>query len=270
MSPTDRITDALFELDGITLAEVDARASLLARVESKFIVSADVVEAVLRESRGHFDVLEINRCRAFDYDTRYFDDAGYSSYFAHHQDRRRRFKVRMRTYLHTGVTFAEIKLKWRRGLTVKRRVAIDDRDATQLDPSTLSLISQAHEEYYGRPIARALRAVLDVRYRRVTLVSREEACRLTFDTCLAFAAQERVWACPRTTFVVEVKSARHASRSRAMVRALGQRPVRRLSKYCVGLAATGLVPAGVRVRTATSRLSLAPCHPPRRASADDA
>jgi hypothetical protein len=257
MSPTGRITDALHGLDGIPLGEADTRARLLARVEAKFIVSTEVVEAVLREARGHFDVLEIDRCREFGYDTRYFDDDGYSSYFAHHQNRRRRFKVRTRTYHQTGVTFAEIKLKWRRGLTVKRRVAID-RGGSQLDVSTFSLISAAHEAYYGRPIDRPLQAVLDVRYRRMTLVSREEACRVTFDSCLAFAAGDRAWACPDTTFVVEVKSTRYASRSRAMFRALGQRPVRRLSKYCVGLAATGVVPAGCRVRAATRLLSLTP------------
>ena len=259
MSPTVLITDALRDFHGLPLPAVEARANLLARVESKFIVSSAVMEAVLREARGHFDVLEIDGCREFGYDTRYFDDDGYSSYFAHHQDRRRRFKIRTRTYLHSGTTFAEIKLKWRRGLTVKRRVPLDAGGVANLDPATLSLISQAHEEYYGRPIDRPLRAVLDVRYRRITLVSREEACRLTFDTCLAFAARDRQWACPETTCVVEVKSARHASRSRAMFRALGQRPVKRLSKYCVGLAATGVVPAGCRVRAATRLLSPAPC-----------
>jgi hypothetical protein len=258
MSPTDRITDALSALDGIPLAQADARAGLLARVESKFIVPASVVEAALRVSRGHFDILEIDQCREFGYETRYFDDDGYSSYFAHHKDRRRRFKVRTRTYLHTGIAFAEIKLKWRRGLTVKRRLAIDRSKASRLDPATLSLLSAAHETYYGRPLERPLRAVLDVRYRRMTLVSREEACRVTFDSALAFTALDRVWTCPDTMFVVEVKSTRHASRSRAMFRALGQRPVRRLSKYCVGLAASGVVPAGCRVRAATHLLSLAP------------
>jgi hypothetical protein len=121
MSPTALITDALRDFDGLPLAALEARANLLARVESKFIVSSAVMEAVLREARGHFDVLEIDGSREFGYDTRYFDDDGYGSYFAHHQDRRRRFKVRVRTYLHSRTTFAEIKLKWRRGLTVKRR-----------------------------------------------------------------------------------------------------------------------------------------------------
>jgi hypothetical protein len=259
MSPTALITDALRDFDGLPLAALEARANLLARVESKFIVSSAVMEAVLREARGHFDVLEIDGSREFGYDTRYFDDDGYGSYFAHHQDRRRRFKVRVRNYLHIRTTFAEIKLKWRRGLTVKRRFPIDFGMDAHLDSATLSLISQAHEDYYGEPLERSLRAAVDVRYRRVTLVSREEACRLTFDTCLAFAARDRQWACPETRCVVEVKSARHASRSRAMFRALGQRPVRRLSKYCVGLAATGVVPAGCRVRTATRLLALAPC-----------
>ena len=261
MSLTARITDALRDFDGVPLAEVDARANLLARVESKFIVPAEVMGAVLREAHGHFDVLEIGGCREFGYDTQYFDDEGYSSYFAHHQDRRRRFKIRIRTYLDSGTAFAEIKLKWRRGLTVKHRVPLDAGGLPHLDAATFSRISQVHHEYYGRPIDRPLRAVLDVRYRRITLVSREEACRLTFDTCLAFAARGRRWACPDATCVVEVKSARPASRSRAMFRALGQRPVRRLSKYCVGLAMTGVVPAGCRVRTATRLLSLAPNQP---------
>ena len=247
MSPTVRIADALGGLDGISLAEADARASLLARIESKFIVSAQVVEAVLREARGHFDVLDIDGRCEFGYDTRYFDDDAYSSYFAHHQDRRRRFKVRSRTYLESGLTFAEIKLKWRRGLTVKRRLLLEGGPPAHLDAATLSMISAAHEEYYKRPIRQTLRPAIDVQYRRITLVSREEACRLTFDTCLGFASLDRRWMCPPDMFVVEVKSARHASRSRAIFRALGQRPVRRLSKYCVGLAATGLVPAGAPI-----------------------
>jgi len=85
-------------------------------------MGVDVLRQAMRELARYFDILEINGQRKFAYDTCYFDDADYSSYFDHYKGRRIRCKVRMRKYADANLCFVEVKLKHKRGMTIKERL----------------------------------------------------------------------------------------------------------------------------------------------------
>ena len=67
-------------------------------------------------------MLEIDGRRSFGYESVYFDTPQLSTYRAHLQRRRQRFKARTRTYTDSGLCMFEVKLTGARGETVKQRV----------------------------------------------------------------------------------------------------------------------------------------------------
>ena len=67
-------------------------------------------------------MLEISGIRSFRYESVYFDSPDLLTYRSHVQGRRKRFKVRSRSYMDTGECMFELKLKNRVGTTVKSRI----------------------------------------------------------------------------------------------------------------------------------------------------
>ena len=105
-----------------------ARSALLGALalgewpDRKYFVPADVFGWLIAELADQLRVLDIDALRSFDYESVYFDTPELSTYRAHVQRRRLRFKARTRTYLDSGLTMFEVKLTGARGETVKRRV----------------------------------------------------------------------------------------------------------------------------------------------------
>ena len=67
-------------------------------------------------------MLDIDGRRVFGYESTYFDTPDCEQYRAHRQGRRRRYKVRSRSYVDTGLSMFEVKTKGLRGATVKHRM----------------------------------------------------------------------------------------------------------------------------------------------------
>ena len=106
--------------------------------------------------------------------------------------RRRRFKVRTRTYLDTGLCFLEVKTRGARGTTVKRRMSYHPDDASRLTGPGRSFVAVclASTGITGpaaaREIAAALRPVLATTYERTTLHLPDAEARATIDTALTW------------------------------------------------------------------------------------
>ena len=77
----------------VSLCELESRASMLERLDNKYVLRGAVLGQALEALQQEFDILEIDGRREFTYETMYFDDARRSSYFDHHQGRRRRCKA---------------------------------------------------------------------------------------------------------------------------------------------------------------------------------
>ncbi|MCO4848760.1 MAG: polyphosphate polymerase domain-containing protein [Yoonia sp.] len=225
----------------ITLEQLNAKAEMMARIDNKYVVQSDQLLALVPHFSQAFDILDIKEQRAFTYDTRYFDDAARSAYFEHHQGKRRGFKVRVRNYVDARLCFLEVKVKGQRGMTEKYRMPYDLNDLSDLTPDASVFAKNTYSRQYDKSFDYHLRPSLDVRYQRMTLVARSGGERMTIDTDLRFQSEDQMFATGTGVFIVETKSANGRGLADRLLRTAGERPTRRCSKYCIGMAATGQV-----------------------------
>lgn len=225
----------------ISLEHLNDKAEMMARIDNKYVVPGEDLLALAQDLSESFDILDISEQRAFTYDTRYFDDADCSAYYEHHQGRRRGFKVRARSYVDAELCFLEVKVKGSRGQTEKYRMPYDPTHLASLTSEAVDFARTTYSRQYDKPFTYELHPSLDVRYQRMTLVAHHGGERMTIDTDLSFKSPDRSIATGTRVFIVETKSANGRGLADRLLRAKGQRPMRRCSKYCIGMAATGRV-----------------------------
>lgn len=223
-------------LPAVSLYELTASAALLTRVDRKYVLTTSDLDRLGRHLPQHTRVLEIEGQRSVGYTSTYLDTPGLTSYLDAAHRRRRRWKVRTRSY-ETGGHFLEVKT-CRGTSTVKERIPW--RDTTRLDPMRLDNGGRDFVETALRSSgivldAATLAPALVTRYRRSTLLL-PSGTRATLDLGLVWTASETV-ACKGfgDRVVLETKSARAPSELDRLLWRLGHRP-QRISKYAVGLA----------------------------------
>jgi hypothetical protein len=251
-----RIAQSLRTFGTISLDGLNTKAAMLERLDNKYIVAADQLLPAFRRFADLFDVLEIGGKRAFTYATDYFDDSQAQAYHDHHQGRRKRCKVRIRNYVDAGFSYLEVKLKDVRDATVKKRLRLA-RPGSTLCAESLAFIDACHLDMYGAPLGRNLLPVIGMDYERITLVAREGGERMTIDTRLAFRAANLERDVAPDMFILETKSARGNGIADKILRAEHLHPTRNCSKYCIGMAALGLVGRHNRFLPAFRKLRLA-------------
>jgi hypothetical protein len=188
---------------------------------------------VLDRMAAELAALQIDGRRLFRYESVYFDTPDLTAYRQHAHGRRRRVKVRTRTYLDSGECLLEFKRVGTRGETVKERYPYAASSRDLLDDPARALAAQR----VGHSIdAAALDRVLTVGYRRATLVDPARGTRLTCDVDLRFEDGRGGSCAPLPgAVIVESKTVGAESPVDRLLRGLGRRPVS-LSKYCVGMA----------------------------------
>ncbi|MGB8816675.1 MAG: polyphosphate polymerase domain-containing protein [Rhizobiaceae bacterium] len=220
----------------VSLGALESKAGMLERIDNKYVVDEHVLRQAIPDLSEHFDMLDIEGCRAFTYDTCYFDDADCRNYFDHHQSRKKRIKVRMRKYLEAGLCFVEVKLKDRRGATVKKRLRTEVDRYGMLDASAEQFVRKVYFDLYHRPFECDIFRNLDMRYKRITLVAKDGGERMTLDNGLQFFMDGQDRAIDESLFVIEAKSAKGNGIADRILRRLHQHPTKHVSKYCTGLA----------------------------------
>src|SRR5699024_11159671 len=149
------------------------------------------------------------------------------------QGRRRRYKVRSRTYVDTDLCMFEIKTKGLRGATVKHRREQPLDNAGKLTEDNLEFAADVLHETYGQQLP-DLQPALANAYTRATLVDPVDGERVTCDVDLRYSdAQGQAFG--PDMVVVETKSADGRGISDRALASLGIRPVS-MSKYCLGVA----------------------------------
>ncbi len=225
----------------ISLAALNEKAEMLSRIDNKYVIPKASLVKVIPMLSAHFDVLEIQEQRTFSYDTRYFDDPQRSAYFEHHQGLRKGFKVRVRRYLDAGLCYLEVKVKGGRGMTEKYRQPYDPAQLDALTPDARYFAATTYHDQYHKPFGYDLRPSLDVRYLRITLVAKAGGERMTIDTDLRFSNDRGSISLGTGVLIVETKSANGRGIADRHLRTIGERPTKRCSKYCIGMAAMGEV-----------------------------
>lgn len=229
--------EAVELLPSVSLAELDAAAALLTRVDRKYVIEAGELDAVLA---GPYDsgvaglrALEVDGRRSSRYESTYLDTVELDSWAAAAHSRRRRWKVRTRTYADTGERWLEVKTRGRRGVTVKERLP---HDALEISgPAGAWLRDRLGAAHVHDIDPSGLVATLRTSYARTTLLLADGAGRATVDRDLRWMSGHGT-AEVGDVLVVETKSA--SARPGPLDRRLwelGHRPIR-ISKYGTGLA----------------------------------
>jgi hypothetical protein len=185
-TPAERaVAAAAAMVEPIGLDELMELAELQTRVDRKYFVPAGVFRRLIAELAGELRVLDIDGRRTFGYESVYFDTPQLTTYRAHLQRRRQRFKARTRTYTDSGLCMFEVKLTGARGETVKQRVPHRTKDRAELTDGARAHLRTALCTAYHQDMPAEMGPTLATTYRRTTFVSRTGDVRLTCDVGLA-------------------------------------------------------------------------------------
>ena len=215
--------------DPITLSELDEH-NLQERIDTKYLLDEALLPEILDEIKDDYTVLHVAGKSIQPYLTLYYDTESYANYFAHHNGRRPRFKIRMRKYVNSSASFLEVKEKNRKGRTVKSRLQINDI-ANRLAPQHYQFISEVF------PLGLVpLKPVIWNRYDRLTLVNKHTLERVTVDLGFNAYNQNGFISWDRLA-IVEIKRGSRSLCS-GFYQAIRERYLRpvNFSKYCVSLA----------------------------------
>jgi hypothetical protein len=202
----------------ISLDELVARAELLSRHDRKYVLPPAVLGGLPASTR----VLEIDGRREFTYRSVYFDTPELVSYLGAAYGRRRRFKLRLRSYLETGQEFVEVKTRGPRGMTVKTRF-----------PYGSGAFAEAAVVLGGN---HCFSPTLTTHYRRSTYFLPADGSRVTVDVRPAWTLPDGTGLHLPECVIVETKTAHAAGAADRLLWAMRRRPVA-ISKYATGLAA---------------------------------
>lgn len=230
------ITNCLQDMAPITLEEMDA-VKLMNRIDSKYVVNEVTLLRMLEEAgRAGYRVLVSEGERISPYDSVYYDTAGLTMFYLHHNRRLVRQKVRTRCYVNSGDAFLEIKRKNNHGRTNKKRMSIPTDKLMDFGsiPEACEYLAK-HSWFQAADLTPSART----RFSRITLVNPALTERLTIDTRLFFENfRSGVDTTLQDAVIVELKQdGRADSQMKKILLDLRVKPLR-VSKYCMAVTLT--------------------------------
>lgn len=225
------------QLESISLDELVAEAALLTRVDRKYAMSAADARKALADLPRETRVLTMGGRRAFAYESYYFDTPDLLSYRMAALGRRRRFKLRTRSYMESEDAFLELKTRGARSATVKERIEYGFDEREVLTDEGLAYAAEGLAALgIDDPLALHLQPTLATRYRRTTLLAPGDGGRATIDTNLVWELADGTTLELPDLVIVETKSGQRTGIIDRMLWAHRIRP-ETISKYGTGLAA---------------------------------
>ena len=184
---------------------------------------------VLEKIKPFYRILKINNNLVFTYDTTYFDTDNFLFYNQHHNENRKRFKVRFRQYSSGNKSFFEIKIKNNKNRTVKKRLLV-----TEINKYFSEQEKKLIFEIIGLT-ADQLAPKLDLEFSRMTLTDNSFNERLTIDTNLSVknGTSGKIF---NQLVVSEIKQKKYNPKS-DFIQILRDLKIQemRFSKYCMGM-----------------------------------
>ncbi|MGM9471502.1 polyphosphate polymerase domain-containing protein [Pseudarthrobacter sp. YS3] len=236
-TPADAgVVSSLSRLPSVGLDELNADAALQTRVDRKYVVPETLAQELLATFDADVRVLEMDGSRCFAYDSVYFDTARLDSYLLAAHGRRRRYKVRTRTYVDSNLSFLEVKTEGAREATVKERIPYGLTDRARITAEGLDYVNETLAAAVGGAPAGPLGPVLETRYHRTTLYLPQSGSRATIDTGVTWQRPGgQAWVLDGAV-ILETKSGSAAGPLDRHLWAHGVRPSR-ISKFATGMAA---------------------------------
>ena len=229
----------------ITLDEMSG-IKLMNRTDTKFVTTVDRLKLLLQMACDDYRVQEIDGKRVARYYTAYFDTPDNNMYVVHQNGHAGRQKLRIRSYVDSGLNFLEVKTKNNHGRTKKKRVDMVGFDPMHPDHGIRFRRQDEQYRSYDEFLRKHLRydpttlsEQLENHFNRVTLVNKAKTERLTIDSGLCFHNLVTGKEADLTGLVIiELKrDGLQPSPILGMLRELRIKPCG-FSKYCMGSALT--------------------------------
>ena len=223
-------------MGAITLDEMNA-VKLMNRIDSKYVTNeATLLRMLEAAAAAGYRALETEGVRISPYDSVYYDTAGLTMFYLHHNRRLVRQKVRTRQYVNSGDSFLEIKRKNNHGRTSKKRMGIPSDKMMDFGsvPEAADYLAR-HSWFQAGELSPSARTC----FSRITLVNPALTERLTIDTKLAFTNfRTGLGASLEDAVIIELKQdGRAASQMKGILLDLRIKPLR-VSKYCMAITLT--------------------------------
>jgi hypothetical protein len=248
LSGTNHLENILANMEAISLKEMD-HVKLMHRRDTKFVVPTEKLESIIELVREKYKVLEIDKQRIHAYHTLYYDTPVLEMYQNHHNGHLNRYKVRVRKYLTSDISFLEVKFKNNKRETIKKRIRPEKPENINSEKSDQFL--NENSPYSSNDIQPSL----SNSFQRITFVHRTIPERITIDISLSFSDIDGTgtYSLPHLS-VIEVKRDRDSERS-DMIKVLRKKHIHSMgfSKYCMG---TALVKKDVKSNLFRQRIRL--------------
>lgn len=171
----------LEQLPPISLDEMSG-IKLMNRTDTKFVTNKRKLAQLLELAQGKYFAQQIDEARIANYRTVYWDTPEYRFFLEHHNGRAPRQKIRVRTYVDSGLTFLEVKTKNNHGRTKKKRITVPDHDRAVIIKAggsefTQKLTGETFDD---------INPTVQNRFQRITLVNNGKTERLTIDFNVQF------------------------------------------------------------------------------------
>ena len=225
---TFMLQNLLNDFQRLSLDELD-KVRLLDRQDTKFVFNQIQLPQILEKIKPFYRTLEIENSSVFRYDNTYFDTNDFLFYNQHHNEHRKRFKVRFRKYSSSSKSFFEIKIKNNKNRTIKKRMLVDEIN-NYLGEQEKNLVSEIIDFPPNQ-----LSSMLNMRFSRITLANNNFDERLTIDSNLSVLNRTDSKMFDQLV-ISEIKQKKYNPKSNFIhiLRSL-KIPEMRFSKYCMGM-----------------------------------
>ena len=184
--------DILSHYEPITLDEMSG-IRLMNRTDTKFVTTKPMLRQLLLLAQDDYRVQEIKGERIAPYYTVYFDTPDYAMYLRHETGHTNRQKLRIRSYVNSGLNFLEVKTKNNHGRTRKKRITMHDFDPKCPQHNIVFRPEECDFHLYDEFLTANLRyeptlltEKVENHFNRITLVNKLKTERLTIDFDLEF------------------------------------------------------------------------------------
>lgn len=239
------MTDILTNYQPITLEEMSG-IRLMNRTDTKFVTNIATLRKLLKLAVWQYRAQEIEGKRQARYYTMYFDTPDMQMYTCHHSGHANRQKLRIRSYVDSGLNFLEVKTKNNHKCTRKKRTTMFDFDPLaparniafdSHDDNFKEYDSFLRENLWYKP--EIMEEAIENRFNRITLVNNNKTERLTIDTDLCFHNIHTGNDCslPELAIIELKRDGLVPSPILSLLNELRIKPLG-FSKYCIGTALT--------------------------------
>lgn len=239
------MTDIITNYQPITLEEMSG-IRLMNRTDTKFVTNIATLRKLLKLAVWQYRAQEIEGKRQARYYTMYFDTPDMQMYTCHHSGHANRQKLRIRSYVDSGLNFLEVKTKNNHKRTRKKRTTMFDFDPLapardiafdSHDVNFKEYDSFLRENLWYKP--EIMEEAIENRFNRITLVNNNKTERLTIDTDLCFHNIHTGNDCslPELAIIELKRDGLVPSPILSLLNELRIKPLG-FSKYCIGTALT--------------------------------